>query len=52
MDKHVAIQGAEGGEHLATEAAVVDLGLPGWVTWIWMRLDLIVAPDVSGEVLL
>ena len=27
VDQHVAVQGAEGGEHLSTQAAVVHLGL-------------------------
>ena len=52
VDQHVTVKGAKGGEHLATEAAVVDLSLPRGIVGIWTRLDLIVAPDVGGEVLL
>ena len=52
VDQHVPVQGAEGGEHLTAEAAVVDLGLAGWVRGVWGRFDLVVTSEMTGEVFL
>ena len=48
----MAIEGGEGGEHLSTEATVVDLGLACWVRGVRRRFDLVVTPEVCREVLL
>ena len=52
VDEHVAVKGGEGGEHLSTEATVVDLGLACWVGRIRRWFDLVVASQVCCEVLL
>ena len=52
MHQHVPVEGAERRQHLTAQAAVVNLGLTGGVTGIRVRLDLIVTPDVCGEIFL
>ena len=52
VDEHVAIEGGEGGEHLSTEATVVDLGLACWVRRIRRWFNLVMTPEVRREILL
>ena len=52
VDQHVPVQGAEGGQHLPAETAVVHLGLAGGVGGVRRWFDLVVAPEMTGEVLL
>ena len=47
VDQHVPVQGAEGGEHLTAEAAVVDLGLAGWVRGVRGWFDLVVTSQMT-----
>ena len=49
VDQHVAVERRKRGEHLAAQAAIVDLLLTRGVVGVVLGLDLIVAPDVSGE---
>ena len=49
VDQHVPVQGAEGGQHLPAETAVVHLGLPGGVGGVRGGFDLVVAPEMTGE---
>ena len=49
MDQHVAVQRAEGGEHLSTETAMIDLGLATRITRVGAWLDFVVASQVRGE---
>ena len=49
MDEHVTIKG---GEHLSTEATVVDLGLASRVQGVRRWSDLVVTSEVCREVLL
>ena len=48
----MTIKGGERGEHLSTEATVVDLGLACWVRRVRRRFDLVVTSEVCREVLL
>ena len=52
VDQHVSVQGAEGGQHLPAQTAVVDLGLPGGIRGVGGGLHLVVAPEVAGEIFL
>ena len=49
VDQHVSVQGAEGGQHLPAEAAVVHLGLPRGVRGVRGGFDLVVTPEMTGE---
>ena len=49
VDQHVPVQAAEGGEHLAAQAAVVHLGLASRVAGVGSGLHFIVAPQVTRE---
>ena len=51
VDQHVPVEAAEGGQHLTAEAAVIHLGLASRVAGVRSRLDLIVTPQVTGELL-
>ena len=52
VNQHVSVQGAEGGQHLPAQAAVVDLGLARGVRGVRGGFDLIVTPEMTGEVFL
>ena len=52
VDEHVPVQGAEGGQHLPAEAAVVHLRLTGGVRGVRRWFDLVVTPKMTGEVFL
>ena len=52
VDKHVSVQRAEGGQHLAAEAAVVNFGLASGIVGIGWGFDLIVTSNVRGELFL
>ena len=52
VDQHMPVQGAEGGQHLPTETAVVHLGLPGGVGGVGRWFDLVVTPEMTSEVFL
>ena len=47
VDEHVPVQGAEGGQHLPAEAAVVHLRLTGGVRGVRGRFDLVVTPEMT-----
>ena len=51
VDQHVPVEAAEGGQHLTAEAAVIHLGLASWVAGVGSGLDLVVTPQVTGELL-
>ena len=47
VDQHVPVQGAEGGQHLPAETAVVHLGLAGGVRGVRGWFDLVVTPQMT-----